>query len=66
MKTDGNNSFWGTSFDEDEREDIKKLLGHDLSLQTSGDNADKTEAKETATEILESDFARGKTPGSSC
>ena len=60
MKPDGRKSFWGSIMDDNEDEDIVKAMGIDYSLETPGDNADKTEANEQAMEILEGREARGK------
>ena len=60
MNTDGRKTFCRSIVDPNEDDDIKKAMVIDLSLETPGDNADKTEANEKAVEILESKEAEGK------
>lgn len=53
MKVDGTKTFWGQEVEDDEKAEVKKMLMIDLSLYTPGDNAEKTEEKEAAVEIIE-------------
>ena len=52
MKTDGRKTFWGSIVEPNEDDDIKKAMCIDLSLETQGVDADKTEANEKASENL--------------
>ena len=53
MKVDGTKTFWGQEVEDDEKAEVKKMLGIDLSLHMPGDNAKKTEEREAAVEIIE-------------
>ena len=59
MKAYPNKTYWGTNVDEDEEEDIKKLLGIDHSLDKLGPNADVTDEREQAIQIIQQGTAVG-------
>ena len=59
MKADGRKTFWGADFGEDLDERIKKLLGENVELYTTGSDARKTEERQVAAEILEDPIVEG-------
>ena len=46
MKLEGDKTYWGMNIDPQEDDEVKKLIGYDMSLHVPGDNAEKTEEKE--------------------
>ena len=53
MKTDGKSTFWGKQLPEDTDLKIKKLLGVNLELHTTGKDQQSTEDRKLALEILD-------------
>jgi len=53
LKPDGTKTFWGMDVQEEESEKTKRLLGINRTLHTPGTNAEETEKREMALEILE-------------
>ena len=53
MKTDGKSTFWGKQLPEDTDLKIKKLLGVNLELHTTGKDQQSTEDRKLALKILD-------------
>ena len=59
MKVEGETTFWGMNVDEGDSEEVKKLIGVDMQLHKPGKDADETDKRERALEIIE-DPERGR------
>ena len=59
MKADGSNTFRGADFVEDFDEKVRKLLGENRELFTTGSDARKTEERQAVAEILEDPMVEG-------
>ena len=59
MKTKGNATYWGQDFLDDTDDNVKKLLGHDITLETDGTDADETDARQQALEMIQDPSMQG-------
>ena len=59
MKADGSKTYWGTNFDDQLDENLKKMLGLDRELHTAGTNRDDTDARRAALEIIDDSEMQG-------
>ena len=60
MKVDGNRSYWGAEFDEDTDEKTNTLLGKNNELQKGGKDADETQGREEAIQIIQDPESNGR------
>ena len=59
MKLDGERTYWGARVDEDETKKVKELLGVDMTLHKPGRDAEETEKREMAMEIVDEMSSKG-------
>ena len=60
MKIEGQKTYWGADLVDEVDEKTKRLLGRDMELHTPGDDADKTDARKEALEIVQDPQREGR------
>ena len=59
LKVYGDKTYWGMDVDDGEDDKVKKLLGIDLTLQTPGNDAEVTDGRKKAMEIIDHQERQG-------